>query len=172
MIGDPLFTVPYLTDNLERTNFCFEIHGKSDSFFNLVSDSCVSINAQYSGVAGGLNVISSIGIRAEGEDGLCRNVQVDLDGCSASVGMGENLNSLNGQLFSMGGISVKPGNDRVRVSVPNCDNLRLILWVICERGDIDMIRFQIARGLNLRPTSHGLLGEFLSLFHLLIKPLL
>ena len=160
MIGDPLYTVPYNTGSPSvRRNFCFEVHGRSNTHFNLISDKCVSVNAHYSGVEGGLNIISGVSIRAEDDNGMCRNIFVSLDGCSASTSTGDGeLASIAG-FFQSGGISVRPGNDRVRVSVPNCEYLNLILWVICERGDIDMIRFQIARGLNLRPTSHGLLGE-------------
>ena len=159
VIGDPLFTVPYLTASGARRSLCYEIHGQSDANFNLISDQCVSINAHYIAAPGGLNIIDSIGIRAQDEDGVCRDIQVDLDRCDVSAGTGGSLASLSGQMFRQGGIFVRPSNDRVRVSLPNGDSIKLILWVICERGAIDMIRFQIARGINLKPTSHGLLGE-------------
>ena len=62
------------------------------------------------------------------------------------------------QEFSIAGISARKRKlNRVRISIPNCDNVNLVMWVTCER-DPDMIRFQIARGLSLLPTSHGLLG--------------
>ena len=49
---------------------------------------------------------------------------------------------------------------RVRISVPNCENVQLVMWIVCEevRGE-GMLRFIITRGVNLRPTSHGLLGK-------------
>jgi hypothetical protein len=117
------------------------------------------VNARYSPV-GHLNIISSIGVRAEGNDGVCRNIKVDLNGCTVSAGLGGNLSPTDA--FSMGGVSArKTRTDRVRISVPNCDSVNLVLWVICERRPgLDMIRFQIARGVNLASTSHGLLGEF------------
>lgn len=157
--GDPLFTCPMYHRGIEDLNMCYEVRGRSDNFFNFISDTCVSVNAHFS-AAGDLNIISSIGVTAEGKDGVCRNIQVDLDKCAVSAGMDGNMTKLGNDKLSIGGVSVRKTMDRVRISVPNCNNLQLVMWVICERGAIDMIRFQIARGLNLAPTSHGLLGEF------------
>ena len=43
---------------------------------------------------------------------------------------------------------------RVRILAPNCENVMLVMWVICEsRNDQDMIKFAIARGVNLRASS-------------------
>lgn len=159
VIGDPLFTVPIDSDDQER-NLCFEVHGRRDTDFNLISDKCVSVNAHYA-AAGDLNIISSIGVRAEGDDGVCTNIRVDLEGCTISAGTGGGLTEVGA--FSVAGVSArKTRRDRVRISVPNCDNVNLVLWVICERrpNNLDMIRFQIARGVNLASTSHGLLGKF------------
>ena len=146
-------------------NLCFEIHGKKNTHFNLVSDTCVNINALYSGITipegRDTNVISSIGIRAEDNNGDCRSIRVDIEACSVSTGINGTLMALGTTTFSMAGISIrKRTSDRVRVSVPNCGNTNMVMWVICEQEDsVDMIRFQIARGINLRPTSHGLLGK-------------
>ena len=48
----------------------------------------------------------------------------------------------------------------MRVSVPNCESVQLVMWIVCEevRGE-EMLKFTITRGVNLRPTSHGLLGK-------------
>ncbi len=166
MIGDPVFTVPYLTPpGQPKRNLCYEVHGRPDTNFNLISDACVSVNALFSGVVvndDALNIISSIGIKAQDNDGNCRDIRVDLDQCSVSTGMsGAPLILMDEPEFSQSGISIRRRmTDRVRVSVPNCDNVQLIMWVVCERGaPVDMIRFHISRGLNLRPTSHGLLGK-------------
>ena len=54
-------------------------------YFNLVSDVCTSVNAHYVGV-GVFNVIDNVGVRAVGEDGVCRELSVSIqDGCSVSV---------------------------------------------------------------------------------------
>ena len=166
VIGDPLFTVPYLTPpGQPGQKLCYEVHGQPNTHFNLVSDTCVSVNALYAGVTtvdGPLNIISAIGIRAEDNAGNCQNIRVDLDEeCGVSVGMNGALTSVDTLTYRRDGISIhRRKTDRVCVSVPNCENVQLNMWVICERGGpVDMIRFQIARGRNLRLTSHGLVGE-------------
>ena len=44
VIGDPLFTVPFRED---QTSLCFEVHGKANNNFNLVSDTCTNVNAYF-----------------------------------------------------------------------------------------------------------------------------
>jgi len=52
VVGDPLLTVPIpnmreLGIGIDSALLCFEIHGERDSYFNLVTDKCVSVNARY-----------------------------------------------------------------------------------------------------------------------------
>ena len=58
----------------------------------------------------------------------------------------------------------------MRISVPNCAPTDLVMWVFCTSGrtedpytwkyyEFDFIRFVVMRGLNLDPTSHGLIGK-------------
>ena len=50
--------------------------------------------------------------------------------------------------------------DQVRISVPNCEYLDLVMWVMYqERDDQRMLKFVITRGYNFAPTSHGLVGK-------------
>jgi hypothetical protein len=115
------------------------------------------------------NIIDAVHVRAVDNGGTCRNISVSLSGCSASVD-GVSISSMYSQM----GVSVRPYSNRVRIAVPNCAELDLVMWVMCQsrtfwssRLDADgqeitfnaeMIRFVIARGLNLQETSHGLLG--------------
>ena len=164
VIGDPLFTVPVRTENGERRTLCFEVHGESNRTFNLISDTCLNVNAHYSRVDD-LNIISSIGIKAEGYSGMCMDIQVDLEGCavSTSVGSGPAVRLDPSDDLQMDHISLRQYADRVRISVPNCHRAGVVMWVICERANVrqpvDMIRFHVSRGVNLMPSSHGLLGE-------------
>ena len=158
--SDPLYTVPFGIWNL---NLCYEIHGKPNTIFNLISDTCVNVNAQYTAVNTS-NIIDSIAIRAQGDSKTCRDIRVDLEGCAAfasQLGGGGSLVQLTGMLEE-DGISVRPYSNRVRIAVPNCNNLRLVMWAICEPttpGIPSHIRFHVSRGVNLSPTSHGLLGK-------------
>ena len=53
-------------------------------------------------------------------------------------------------------------SNRVRVSVPNCELVDLVMWVmVVEMRGENMIKFVIMRGVNLSPTSHGLVGEIM-----------
>ena len=59
------------------------------------------------------------------------------------------------------GISVRQNANRTRIAVPNCANNRLIMNIVCR--DIGTtapyLEFRIVRGLNLKESSHGLIGK-------------
>lgn len=124
--------------------------------YNLVSDTCVSVNAFYSSMIDPSkgNIISKIGVLAEDSRGQCQQIEVDLEGCAALV------NGDAVSVYNQDGVHVMQRTNRVRIAVPNCENIDLVMWVICElQGRQAMIKFVIARGFDLRPTSHGLIGE-------------
>ena len=173
VIGDPLMMVPILTSddilkqlNATRLSLCFEIHGHNDETYNLVTSECVTVNAHYTGLTHYLNVIDKIGVRATNEAGVCRNIQVDVDGCAVAVDGVPLMTAL-----SSGGISVRKSLNRVHISVPNCNDVSLVMWVFCDRhtledpfggGEVtgDMLKFVVMRGLNFgHSLSHGLLGN-------------
>ena len=171
VIGDPLFTVPLnfpstfspspslITAN--DPHLCFEVHGQRDTIFNLISDSCTSVNALFSGMtppATG-NIISTIGIKAVDYVGNCVEIEISLSSQCMPVINGSNGEVIVASRYTSNGVSVRKHQLGVRVAVPNCENTPLVLWVLCDetRGQ-DMIKFVISRGVNLRPTSHGILG--------------
>ena len=166
VIGDPLLQAPlWMEDTDEIISLCYEVHGRSDSYFSLVSDECVIVNALYT-LKDGLNVVSEIGVRAVTKDlGDCMSVSVKLvdDTCSTEVIPGNNssMHLHIGEVFDEMGIQVRQqSTKRVLISVPNCEQLELTMIVTCEvNNNISMMRFNISRGVNLRPTSHGLLGK-------------
>ena len=158
MIGDPLFTVP-LPGSLGH--LCYEIRGAADQFFNFISDECVSVNAHYTehsplpGETRVLHVINQIAIRTVDNSNNCIDILVDRNGCAASV----DSETLTGS-YNTGGVSVSMVDNRVVVGVPNCGELELEMEIVCETTNgVEMLRFEVMRGLNLRSTSHGLLGE-------------
>ena len=176
IIGDPLFTVPILVPdeqlaalNLSRLSLCYEIHGSSDQWFNLVTDECATVNAQYVSLTPSLNIIDEIGVRAVDDSNQCVNIRVNVSQFTAEV----NDISLDlMQRYSRNGINVRRYNNRVRISVPNCNELTLVMWVICEMRTLDnpdmpgtelsaeLIKFVVMRGLNFgHRAAHGLLGK-------------
>ena len=177
VIGDPLMVVPILAPddilqqlNIARLSLCFEIHGYNDEIYNLVTSECVSVNAHYTSLTNYLNVMDKIGVRAIDEAGVCRNIQVDVSGCAVSI---DGVPAASGTVaLSSGGITVrKSANNRVRISVPNCNDVSLVMWAFCERhtledpfggGEVtgDMLKFVVTRGLNFgHGLSHGLIGN-------------
>ena len=89
IVGDPLFSVPLnlvngseLLELKTLLHLCYEIHGRPDTYFNLVSDECTNINAYYTGVVSdtidslGLNIITQIGVRAIDSLGNCVRVRI------------------------------------------------------------------------------------------------
>ena len=176
VIGDPLYTVPILVSeeqlqalNMDRVTLCYEVHGESGHWFNLVTDECTSVNTRYSPLSNTLNIMDSVAVRAIDDAMNCVSVRVDVQGCTVAID-GFPL-PLLGQ-YSMNGVSVRRYRNRVRISVPNCQDLTLVMWVICENRMLedpddpgvtltgDMIKFVVMRGLNFgHRQAHGLLGE-------------
>ena len=172
--GDPFFIVPLsLTPNSQSDLFqenqvalCYEIHGIPGANFNLVSDTCTSVNALYSisSVNPELNFISGIGVRAVDVNRNCVDIRVSVaQNCTPEIRRGnDDITAL--PRFASGGIVVRKTGESVRISVPNCANTQLVMWVKCrEVNNQPQLRFDITRGFNLDPTSHGLLGELNSL---------
>ena len=164
--GDPLFSIPlpskYLDDSeLQSIQLCFEIHGQAGKHYNLISDACTSVSAEYSaGVKDTkLNVITEMGVKTQGSNGTCHTIEVDLLHCSAFMD-GVYINKTS--TVSVNGITVIGRRHSVRVSLPNCEkNKRLIMWMMCmKRNNEDMLEFVVARGDGLEPTAHGLVGTY------------
>jgi hypothetical protein len=176
IIADFLITVPILVPeqqlaalNLSKVSLCYEIRGSSNQWFNLVTSECASVNAQYVALTESFNIIDEVGVRAVDNADQCVNIRVNVNQCTADVN-GVPLGLM--ERYSMNGINVKRYNNRVRISVPNCNELTLVMWVICEMRDLDnpddpgntlsaeMIKFVVMRGLNFgHRAAHGLLGK-------------
>jgi hypothetical protein len=173
VVGDPFYTVPIelagpLPDAplIPLTPLCYEFHGEAGRIFNLVNDVCTLVNAHYTQPIPevDINVIDVVTVRAKDSADVCRDIRMQLNGCSVTVdGV-----AVNGT-YSMNDISVRKYPSRVRISVPNCAS-SVVMWMLCERGPLpnpmtgndvqmDLIKFVLARGVNLNPTSHGVLGQ-------------
>ena len=168
--GDPLFSIPlpskYLDDSeLQSIQLCFEIHGQAGKHYNLISDACTSVTAEYSaGVKDTkLNVITEMGVKTQGNNGTCHTIEVDLLHCSAFMD-GVYINKTS--TVSVNGITVISRRHSVRVSLPNCErNKRLVMWIMCmKRNNEDMLEFVVARGDGLEPTAHGLVGTYVRMY--------
>lgn len=171
--GDPVLTVPILVSEKQlqsipakKLSLCYEVHGQSNKWFNLVSDECATVNAHYAGF-GNLNVIDTIAVRSIDRGQQCVNVSVSVaNSCSAVV------NGVDTSRYSSRGVSVRSYTNRVRISVPNCNEQTLVMWVFCEELKlqaelvaegfpiVNNIKFVVMRGLNHgHRLAHGLIGK-------------
>ncbi len=175
-IGDPLFAVPLNIRNFDSSDMgseqpvylCYQVHGAPKKYYNLVSDECVSVNAHYKQVKKKINIMDKIAIRAvDNSTQSCRDILVSLDQCSVSVDGNEVE-----RRYSENGIRIirKESSRRVQLSLPNCADQSLVVWVVCGEDDVwdaeeqkfvkeDILRFVILRGLNLQEWSHGIVGK-------------
>ena len=155
-------------------SLCYEFHGQAGELFNIVNDFCTLVNAHYTQPVPGLdiNVIDEISIRAVDSAGECRNISMSLDGCSVTI------DGTSVDRYERNDINVRRYTDqaRVRVSVPNCERMMLVMWMICDTGPLrnpdtgadiplNMIKFVIARGISISQRAHGLLGNTQCLGH-------
>lgn len=168
VIGDPFFAVPvYMTNEqlqvlqTQRVSICYEVHGEENRWFNLVTDRCTSVNARFVFLSSSLTVIDEVGVRTVDSSNQCVNIRVNVHQCTAEVnGVSLDLN----QRYSSGGIMIRRLKNRVRISVPNCNALTLVMWAICEinlpNQPGEMIKFVVTRGLNFQGRrAHGLFGK-------------
>ena len=180
LIGDPLLTVPLPSDSMtdvkmSTASLCYEVYGMDDTYFNLLSDGCVSVNAHYVKLNSYLNVVDKIAIRAVDEKGTCKNIEVDLNGCAVLV----NRMPLKGH-YRSAGIVIRPSANKVRISVPNCNETStLVMWTICQNNVLNdpfepdrtfsarMIKFVIARGININESAHGIIGEIDNIIYII-----
>ena len=155
---------------MDKLSPCYEIHGDSGQWFNLLTDECVNVNNHYVALSERVNVMNNIGVRSVENDNQCMNIGVDVNECAATLN-GANLTSI--ERYSAAGVNVRRYMNRVRISIPNCAELTLLMWVICERRTFDdsgqpgtditadIIKFVVMKSLNFgHRRAHGLLGSF------------
>jgi hypothetical protein len=172
VVGDPFFTAPVqlvgedlgiLPDT--SVSLCYELHGRDGAIFSLVNDQCTLVNAHYTKALPDVdvNVIDAVYIRAKDSGGVYRKIAMSLSGgCSVTVD-----NVTVEREYDNDDIRIRRNTNRVRVSVPNCNKMMFVMWMICENrvlqatGNeaVDLIKFVIARGSGISESAHGLLGQ-------------
>ena len=161
--GDPLFTVPLMGG----AKLCYDIVGRPGIVLNLLSDKCTSVSAEYEAVNTPTtgNTVSAIGIKAVGFNARCHNIEVRLvrnDNNGKDVYIKTSVDNVTlSRNTQMDGIRVRTYFDRVRISIPNCNSLDLVMWIIKGNiGEESMLNFVISRGQSLTSTAHGLIGMY------------
>ena len=166
VIADPQFTVS--TPGNAKEAICYEFHGKSGRYFNLISDSCTSVNAYFTPmpITTQGNRMSTVGIHAKQSEerlilesgevvGKCIDIRIELLGCAAFIGKRRLA-----EWGSEGEIRyrryVYKGKSHWRVSIPNCEAEDYAIKVTCLS---DLLRVDVNRKLHSISSSHGIMGE-------------
>ena len=164
--GDPIFVVPLYTpfeSKAHSYSLCYEIHGKKDETYNFISDECTQVTAHYREVRNPfpdlsqpLHLVDQINITAVNNRQQCVSISMTLENITCSTLVGGSVGN-----YIQHGISVRQMADYTRVSVPNCADNRLIMNVICRTltANVLYLELRVTRGLNLRETSHGIIGK-------------
>lgn len=137
-------------------SLCFEILGQNDKYFNLISDSCLSVNAHYSqsDQTPQINIIDEIAILLTNYIGEKVNISVNKQ-CNVQIGdrsIEQNVNH-NGVVVyhqSSSFVSIFSGNQY-------CGKEGVLMTINCESDDNQGLQFNVFHGRN--GTAHGLLGE-------------
>lgn len=150
--------------NLPSLSLCYELHGRKDTYFNLISDMCLSVNAHYTNPIPDppINVIDQIAVVATDQGNNNVRISVDLAGCTARVD-----GSVIDTVYYSQGILVRSiSSQEVAISTSNCQDQAVVMRVFCHRGMLygdvdnstDMIRLVVGRNVSLTDRSHGIVG--------------
>ena len=155
-------------------SLCYQVHGKPDTFYNLLTDKCVSVNAHVSRPFSDADahIIDKIAIRAIGNNGTCSDILIERQGCS--VKMNNQSVPINTQ-FEEDGITVFYNKQFVRnppvihVSVPNCGKPTVdYLFISCTEYHIqgtptpaEILQFGSSREKSFIQPPHGLVGRLI-----------
>ena len=176
MILDPLLTVPIYVHKAPETKFhkadlCYEVRGHSNAIYNLVSDRCVAVIGEFVHMPSPwqhLNTLGAVGMVAIGgchNTGHCMSLAVSDNGdCVATINNHPVLTS-----YHQYGISVTKSPGNVKIKVSHCEYVDLTMWVMYRKIDgLNMMKYVVTRGLNMHPTSHGLIGEYAHVYTLYV----
>ena len=155
-ITRPQYRVPVASEEVglpKKMSLCYEVQGQVNQTFNLISDTCVSVNALYSPTTSEGTSIGKIGVLAKDNAGRCQEIGVDLAECEVRVN-GQVVNST----YKQDGVNVRHrGKGKVRIAVPNCKDAIMVIVVTCQARS-SAIPFEVSKGTGLGNTSHGLVG--------------
>jgi len=162
---DPLYEVPVTHTppgmNTTTTSLCFQVHGESDNYYNLISDDCIQVNVLYEAMKKPRNgnLIKEIGILAQDTAKNCSEITTRANRCALMIN-GEAFNNL----YDENGIRViKTSRRNYEVTIPNCkatqaDDINFEIECVKVQNQ-KTIHFDVRRGGGLKPGAHGLIGK-------------
>ena len=163
---DPLYEVPVTHTppgmNATITSLCFQVHGESGSYYNLISDDCIQVNVLYNAMkdsSSNGNLIKEIGILAQSTANNCTEIRLRANRCVPVI----NNEAFNESYDESGITIIKAGKQSYEITVPNCkasegDDIKFEIACVKVQGQ-KTIHFDVQRGSGLKPGAHGLIGK-------------
>ena len=165
--GDPLYEVPVIhtppgMNVATVTSLCYQVHGKSKSYYNIISDDCIQVNVLYDAIKGvnSGNFIKEIGIVAQDTTGNCTTIRLRANRCIPVIDH-ENFN----KSYNENGIKITRTKKRTyEITIPNCkasqsDDIKFLITCFKVQGRKKSIYLDVKRGSGLKPGAHGLIGK-------------
>ena len=161
----------------EDSNLCYEVHGTSGLYLNLVSDTCFSINAGYEAIEGttSYNKIDQLFITTSDAAGGCTNIQIpSSQSCETVYLVGGDYAREITQRYRRNGVQIEFLDGQVEVTLP-CrrypgGGIKVVVKCNAEYQnpvsnemlpvknlDLEFRRGKLAS--DVYPMPHGLLGE-------------
>ena len=172
--NDPLYEVPvsHTPPGMDptTTSLCYQIHGESRSYYNLISDDCIQVNVLYRAMKNPIdgNAIKELGIVAHNNGNNCTTIKLEAKNCIPII----NRVSFDKSYNKDGIIIEKIKKRSLEVTIPNCKRTQgddVIFKIVCYKVNKQKtIRFDVSRGGGLKPGAHGLIGKKLWTHHTLI----
>lgn len=166
VVADPQFSVS--TPGNASEAICYEFHGTHGHYFNLISDTCTSVNAFFTvmPIASQGNRMTTVGIHAmQSEERIilgsdeaaskCVDIRIEHLNCAAFVGGRPLPDSGNEGEIRYRKYMYK-GKPQWRVNVPNCEAEDYTIKVTCQPH---LLRVDVNRKLHSNSSSHGIMGE-------------
>ena len=164
--NDPVYEVPVTHTppgmNSTITSLCFQVHGESGNYYNLISDDCIQVNVLYKAMKNSSrngNLIKEVGILAQDTAKNCTEIRIKANRCIPII----NGEAVNGSYSEFGLTVIKTAKQSYEITIPNCkasqgDDIKFKITCVKVR-DQKTIRFDVRRGSGLKPGAHGLIGK-------------
>lgn len=157
----------------ETVSVCYQVHGDDDKFYNLLSDSCISVNAHVTRPVPtvDVHVMDAIGIYATGSNGSCFGIAIKRENCGVYVNrqfIPVNTRFEEEDIIVYNDKRIARNPTVVHVTVPNCGKPTVhSIHITCDHYNIrgsptptEVLEFKIVRGVSPFQSVHGLIGTY------------
>ena len=164
-LNDPLYEVPVTHTppgmDTTTTSLCYQVHGESGKYYNLISDECMQMNALYQAFKNfeNENFIKEIGLLIKNSEDNCTEISLRANLCSPVIDGIPFNESYDEDEITI----INTGKRRFEITVPNCkateaDDIKFEIACHKTKGQ-KVIQFNIERGGGIKPGAHGIVGK-------------